>query len=110
MTTRPAPPQRPEQEGRDTQPADVDLPRADDAQPAALIVLNYDVADEDALRAHRVRATGQIDAAPGNLVTSVNRTLSLGEGPLTGTHTVIIWATLAFSSPAKSEDDQMEPR
>ena len=91
MTTRPGPPEPPGQPCRGTRPPDVDMPRADDAQPPALIILNYDVVDEDALQAYRVRATGQIDAAPGKLLTSVDQTLSLSEGPATGTHTVIVW-------------------
>jgi uncharacterized protein (DUF1330 family) len=56
----------------------------------ALIVLNYDVDDLDALMSHRRQATGIIDASPAAVVTSTGRTESLDEGPRTGSHTVVL--------------------
>ena len=97
MTTRPAhqqlpePPKQPKPSGPASGPNAQDGPRSGSTRPPALIVLNYDVDDHDALHAYRALATGRIDAAPGILVTSTDQTLSLGEAPLTGTHTVILW-------------------
>jgi uncharacterized protein (DUF1330 family) len=56
----------------------------------ALIVLNYDVHDHDALMAYRQEATGVVDAPPAAVVTSSATTFALGEGTRTGSHTVIL--------------------
>lgn len=57
----------------------------------ALLVLNYDVHDDDLLHTYREAAAPVILGSSGQLVTSTDSTHHLGEGDTSGgTHTVVL--------------------
>ena len=56
----------------------------------ALLILNYDVHDRDALRDYREQATPVLMVGDTRLVASTNDTVHLDEAPGGGTHTVIL--------------------